>query len=114
MLVLSRKKNESIVINNDVTVTVIDIRGDRVRLGVVAPKQVPVHRQEVHDAIHGIHYPLIPVPERRALIFSEPAFWGSTAADAQILLEVLEATGVTWAKTTSVAELQQRVRDVLA
>ena len=53
MLVLSRKKNESIVINDEITVTVVEIRGDKVRLGVVAPKEVPVHRQEVHDAIHG-------------------------------------------------------------
>jgi carbon storage regulator len=52
MLVLSRKKNESIVINNDVVVTVVEIRGDKVRLGIVAPKDVPVHRQEVYDAIH--------------------------------------------------------------
>ena len=53
MLVLSRKKNESIVINNDIIVTVVEIRGDKVRLGIVAPKEVPVHRQEVYDAIHG-------------------------------------------------------------
>ena len=53
MLVLSRKKNESIVINNDITVTVVEIRGDKVRLGIVAPKEVTVHRQEVFDAIHG-------------------------------------------------------------
>lgn len=53
MLVLSRKKNESIVINNDITVTVVEIRGDKVRLGIVSPKEVPVHRQEVYDAIHG-------------------------------------------------------------
>jgi carbon storage regulator len=52
MLVLSRKKNESIVINNDITVTVVEIRGDKVRLGIVAPKEVPVHRQEVYDLIH--------------------------------------------------------------
>jgi carbon storage regulator len=53
MLVLSRKKNESIVINNDITVTVVEIRGDKVRLGIVAPKDVPVHRLEVFEAIHG-------------------------------------------------------------
>ncbi len=53
MLVLSRKKNESIVINSDITITVVEIRGDKVRLGIVAPKEVPVHRQEVYDAIHG-------------------------------------------------------------
>jgi carbon storage regulator len=57
MLVLSRKKNESIVINNDITVTVVEIRGDKVRLGIVAPKEVPVHRQEVFDAIHGKSVP---------------------------------------------------------
>ena len=51
MLVLSRKKNESIVINNDITVTVIEIRGDKVRLGVEAPKDMPVHRREVLDII---------------------------------------------------------------
>lgn len=51
MLVLSRKKNESIVLNKDITVVVVDIRGDKVRLGVEAPKDVPVHRREVYDAI---------------------------------------------------------------
>jgi len=51
MLVLSRKKNESIVINNDITIVVVDIRGDKVRLGVEAPKEVPVHRREVFDLI---------------------------------------------------------------
>ena len=52
MLVLSRGKNESIVINDDITVVVIEIRGDKVRLGIEAPKEVPVHRREVWDAIH--------------------------------------------------------------
>ncbi len=51
MLVLSRKKNESIIINNDITIVVVEIRGDKVRLGVEAPKEVPVHRREVYDAI---------------------------------------------------------------
>ena len=51
MLVLSRKKNESIVINNNITIVVVEIRGDKVRLGVEAPKEVPVHRREVYDAI---------------------------------------------------------------
>jgi carbon storage regulator len=51
MLVLSRKKNESIVINNDITIVVVEIRGDKVRLGIEAPKDVPVHRREVYDAI---------------------------------------------------------------
>jgi len=52
MLVLSRKKNESIVINNDITIVVVEIRGDKVRLGVEAPKEIPVHRREVYDKIH--------------------------------------------------------------
>jgi len=51
MLVLSRKKNESIVINDDITIVVVDIRGDKVRLGVEAPKEIPVHRREVFEAI---------------------------------------------------------------
>jgi carbon storage regulator len=52
MLVLSRKKNESIVIDDTIVVTVVEIRGDKVRLGIKAPKEVPVHRSEVHEAIH--------------------------------------------------------------
>ncbi|HBE89595.1 MAG: carbon storage regulator [Candidatus Andersenbacteria bacterium RIFCSPHIGHO2_12_FULL_46_9] len=51
MLVLSRKKNESIIINDDIVIVVVEIRGDKVRLGVEAPKEVPVHRREVYDAI---------------------------------------------------------------
>lgn len=51
MLVLSRKKNESIVINNEITIVVVEIRGDKVRLGVEAPREVPVHRREVYEAI---------------------------------------------------------------
>ena len=51
MLVLSRKKNESIVINDDITIVVVDIRGDKVRLGIECPKEMPVHRREVFDAV---------------------------------------------------------------
>ena len=51
MLVLSRKNNQSIIIGDDVVVTVVEIRGDKVRLGVEAPKSVPVHRDEVYRAI---------------------------------------------------------------
>jgi len=51
MLVLSRKKNESIVIDDRIVVTVIEIRGDKVRLGIEAPREVSVHRSEVYDAI---------------------------------------------------------------
>jgi carbon storage regulator len=51
MLVLSRSKGESIVINNDIMVTIIDIRGDKVRLGINAHDTVSVHREEVYLAI---------------------------------------------------------------
>lgn len=51
MLVLSRKKNETIVIRDDIVITVVEIRGDKVRLGIEAPKDVPVHRREVYEAI---------------------------------------------------------------
>jgi carbon storage regulator len=51
MLVLSRKKNESIVFNDDITVVVVEIRGDKVRLGVEHPPGVSVHRNEVYEAI---------------------------------------------------------------
>ena len=52
MLVLSRKKNESIVLGDRITITVVEIRGDKIRLGITCPAEVPVHRQEVFDAIH--------------------------------------------------------------
>ena len=51
MLVLSRRPNESIVINDKIVITVIEIRGDKVRLGIEAPRDVPVHRSEVYSAI---------------------------------------------------------------
>jgi len=53
MLVLTRKRNESIVINDNIVITVLDIQGGKARLGIAAPEEVPVHRQEVFDAIHG-------------------------------------------------------------
>jgi len=51
MLVLSRYKDESIMINDNIKITVVEIRGDRVRLGIEAPKECSVHRREVYDAI---------------------------------------------------------------
>ena len=51
MLVLSRHRDESIMIGDDVVVTIVDIRGDKVRLGINAPQDIPVHRQEVYEAI---------------------------------------------------------------
>lgn len=55
MLVLSRKKDEKIVIGDSITVMVIEIRGDKVRLGIEAPREVSVHRQEVYEAIQREH-----------------------------------------------------------
>lgn len=51
MLVLSRHKDESIIINGNIEVMIVDIRGDKVRIGIEAPASVPVHRKEVQDAI---------------------------------------------------------------
>jgi len=51
MLVLSRKLNESIVINDNVVVTVLSVKGDNVRLGINAPVEIPVHRQEVYEKV---------------------------------------------------------------
>jgi len=51
MLVLSRKLGEQIVIADNIVITVVEIRGDKVRLGIEAPKEVPVHRKEIHDLI---------------------------------------------------------------
>ena len=51
MLVLSRQKDESIMIGDDVEITIVNVRGDKVRLGIAAPKEIAVHRREVYDAI---------------------------------------------------------------
>ena len=48
MLALSRKKNEAIIVNNDIEITVLDIRGDQVKIGIAAPKEVPIYRKEVY------------------------------------------------------------------
>ena len=51
MLVLSRHRDESIMIGDEIVLTIVDIRGDKVRLGIDAPQSIPVHRQEVYEAI---------------------------------------------------------------
>ncbi len=48
MLALSRKKNESIIVNNNIEITILDIRGDQVKIGIAAPKEVPIYRKEVY------------------------------------------------------------------
>ncbi len=52
MLVLTRKLNQKIMIGDSIEVMVVEIRGDRVRLGIAADKSVPIHREEVYNAIH--------------------------------------------------------------
>jgi len=51
MLVLSRQRDQSIIIGDNIVVTVVDVRGDKVRLGIDAPTEIPVHRREVYEAI---------------------------------------------------------------
>ncbi len=51
MLVLSRQRDESIIIGDNVVITVVDVRGDKVKLGIDAPKEITVHRREVYEAI---------------------------------------------------------------
>jgi carbon storage regulator len=51
MLVLSRQRDESIMIGDDVEITIVDVRGEKVRLGISAPPHIPVHRKEVYEAI---------------------------------------------------------------
>ena len=51
MLALSRKKNEAIIVNNNIEITVLEIRGDQVKLGIAAPKEIPIYRKEVYVQI---------------------------------------------------------------
>lgn len=51
MLVLSRQLDESIVIGDDIVITIVDVRGDKVRLGITAPNNIPVHRREIYESI---------------------------------------------------------------
>lgn len=51
MLVLSRRRDESIIIGDNIVITVVDVRGDKVRIGINAPTDIPIHRQEVYEAI---------------------------------------------------------------
>ena len=51
MLVLARQRDESIIIGDNVVITIVDVRGDKVKLGIEAPKEIPVHRREVYEAI---------------------------------------------------------------
>ncbi len=67
MLALSRKKNEAIVINNNVEITVLEIKGDQVKLGISAPKEVPVYRKEVYVQIQEANQEAMNVVSAEAL-----------------------------------------------
>ncbi len=86
MLVLSRKKNESIVVNDAIVITVVEIRGDKVRLGIEAPREVPIHRSEVYAAIQANGQPGVPVvaEDSQASLEVRPSETdGENTADAQ-------------------------------
>lgn len=87
MLVISRRKNESLVISDDVIITVVEIRGDKVRLGITAPAEYSVCRKEVHDALSRS------LPPPRPLSVEEQAWLGAIADnpdDAQLRLVFAE------------------------
>ena len=67
MLALSRKKNEAIVINNNVEITVLEIKGNQVKLGISAPKEVPVYRKEVYVQIQEANKEAMNVASTEAL-----------------------------------------------
>lgn len=83
MLVLSRRKNESVHIGDGITLTVIEIRGDKVRLGLVAPKGMPVPRKEVWDILHE--------PQSRAVI--DPAWLAWNDGTVARLAEAIAQEG---------------------
>lgn len=74
MLVLSRRRNESIVIGNEIRIVVVEVRGDRVRLGIEAPRDHPIHRAEVLNAIR----------EEREAVFNSPSFVSPDDADVML------------------------------
>lgn len=73
MLALSRKKGEAIVINNNIEITILDVKGDQVKIGIAAPKEVPVYRKEVYVQIQESNKEAMTVSDLSALqnLFSE-------------------------------------------
>ena len=67
MLALSRKKNEAIIISNNIEVTILDVRGDQVKLGITAPKDIPIYRKEVYIQIQNENKEAIDVAQIEAL-----------------------------------------------
>ena len=73
MLVLSRKPDESVFISDNIVVTVLSIQGDKVRLGIEAPREMPVHRREVYERIQNRDGPMIGFPGHVPLTLHSPA-----------------------------------------
>lgn len=67
MLALSRKKNEAIIINNNVEITILEVKGDQVKIGITAPKEVPVYRKEVYAQIQEANKEAVNVDGMEAL-----------------------------------------------
>ena len=94
MLVLSRYKDQSIYIGDDIVVTIVDVRGDRIRLGIEAPATVPVHRQEIYEAIRRenavsdvVEGPVCAVAVDGTSTATRRAVCGKTAADFEVNLQ---------------------------
>jgi carbon storage regulator len=79
MLVLSRQRDESIIIGDNVVVTVVDVRGDKVRLGIQAPREIPVHRREVYEAIQRENQQAAQIDPRDARQIGDGPTAGETA-----------------------------------
>lgn len=67
MLALSRKKGEAIIINNNIEITILEVKGDQVKIGISAPKEVPVYRKEVYIQIHEVNKEAVNVEGMEAL-----------------------------------------------
>lgn len=67
MLALTRKKNEAIIINNNIEITILEVKGDQVKIGIAAPKEVPVYRKEVYVQIQNANKEAVSVDGIEAL-----------------------------------------------
>ncbi|MCM1188954.1 MAG: carbon storage regulator CsrA [bacterium] len=67
MLALSRKKNEAIVVNNNVEITILEVKGDQVKVGITAPKEVPIYRKEVYEQIQNANKEAVSMEGMEAL-----------------------------------------------
>ena len=96
MLVLSRHRDESIIIGDDIVITVVDIRGDKVRLGIAAPIEISVHRQEVYEAIQRENRQAsrLEPHDARQIDRPQPARPGASRADRELTTETSPLAGI--------------------